>query len=69
MKKKIMFRKWDEQGNFKCEVESSRKYTVRGAMEHLESMGFSRLNVLTGKPEGKLCHVYTNLRGINAYIL
>ena len=63
--KKISYRKFDEQGNFKGETESKRKWTVRRAMAHLEANGFRPMFV-NGK---KLQYVYTNGNGINAYIL
>lgn len=63
--KKISYRKFDEQGNFKGENESKRKYTVRKAMVHLAGMGFAPM-FDNGK---KLQYVWTNGKGINAYIL
>jgi hypothetical protein len=62
--KKITYRKFDEQGYFKCERTSVKKYTVRGAMEHLQRNGFRPMFGNTRKLE----YVWTNGRGINAYI-
>lgn len=63
--KAIRYRKFDEQGNFKAENTSARKYTVRGAMEHLRENGFEPM-FDNGK---KLKKVWTNGKGTNAYIL
>ena len=63
--KAIKFRKFDEQGYFKGENTSERKYTLRNAMEHLRENGFEPM-FDDGK---KLQRVWTNGKGINAYIL
>ena len=63
--KKIKFRKFNEQGYFKGENESKRKYTVRGAMSHLADNGFKPMFAT----HHKLQYVWTNGAGINAYIL
>jgi len=63
--KAISYRKFDELGYFKAENTSSRKYTVRGAMEHLRENGFEPM-FDNGR---KLQKVWTNNKGINAYIL
>jgi len=62
--KSIRYRKFDEQGYFRGEVESAPKYTVRGAMAHLRRNGFRPMF----DTDRKLVYVWTNGRGINAYI-
>lgn len=65
MKKTIRFRKFDEQGCCRGEIDSQRKYTVRGAMAHLEENGFRPSTV----SDRKLVYCWTNGCGTNAYIL
>lgn len=62
--KVIMFVKFDFNGNYKGEAMSERKYTFRGAMEHLRANGFEPTNKTR-----KLCKTWTNGKGCNAYIL
>lgn len=61
----IMFRKFDENGYFKCEKHGVKKYTKRAAMKHLEDNGFNPW----GRTDKKLHDVYTNDNGTMAYIL
>lgn len=63
--KAIRFRKFDEQGYCRGEINSRRKYTVRDAMAHLKKNGFHPSTV----SDHKLIYCWTNGRGINAYIL
>lgn len=63
--KKIKYQKFDEQGYFKGEKTSARKYTLREAMEHLRQNGFKPLF----DTEHKRQYVWTNGKGINAHIL
>lgn len=65
MKKMIRFRKFDEQGHCRGEIDSQRKYTVREAMAHLEENGFRPSAV----SDRKLIYCWTDGRGTNAYIL
>ena len=65
MKKMIRFRKFDEQGCCRGEIDSRRKYTVREAMAHLEENGFRPLTV----SDRRLIYCRTSGRGTNAYIL
>lgn len=61
--KAILFKKFDEQGYYRGSNQSSRKYTVRGAMAHLESMGFAPIN-----DRRKLPKCWSN-GAYNAYII
>lgn len=60
----IRFSKFDEHGNFKCSNTSTRKYTVREAMQHLEDNGFKPL----ATKKKKLYRVYGK-RGYIAHII
>lgn len=62
--KSIKYRKFDYRGRYVGEIISSKKYTVRGAMEHLSKLGF----VPSGSSSRKLVRCWTNGNGINAYI-
>lgn len=63
--KAIRYRKFNEYGICQGETMSERVYTVRGAMKHLESLGFFPI----GSKKCKLHYAWTNGRGINAVIL
>lgn len=60
----ITYRKFDENGYFKAEINGTKKRTVRKSIEVLQSNGF--FPMVHGR---KLPKVWTNGRGTNAYIL
>lgn len=62
--KAIKYQKFDINGVFVGEAVTARKFTVRGAMEHLEKQGFEPIF-----PNGKkLQRLYTNDH-FNAHII
>ena len=63
--KSIKYSKFDEQGYFKAENVSNRKYTMRGAMRHLRENGFKPMF----DNDKKLHYTWTNGKGINAHII
>lgn len=60
----IKYRKFDENGYFKAELNGKTKRSVRESIEVLRRNGF-----FTTDEIHKLPKVWTNGRGTNAYIL